>query len=154
MKLKNVVPWILVFLWIIFIFSNSLIIGEVSGNISGHFSAILMSFINKAGFTIDSQLFHHYIRKAAHFSEYAALGFLTVHACAATSAQHKPLLFLLLWILVPACDETIQLFVPDRAGALRDCLIDMSGYITGAFCMYVLLLIIRDLRKRTACFHQ
>ena len=31
-------------------------------------------------------------------------------------------------ILAPVLDETIQLFVPGRAGALMDVMIDMSGY--------------------------
>lgn len=145
MNLKNKTIRILTILWILFIFSNSLIVGKTSGNISGHFSAILLSWINNAGFFIEEQLFHHYIRKTAHFTEYAVLGALAAAAVSHEVSEHRKTFFISLWILIPAVDETIQLFVPGRSGAVKDCLIDMSGYITGAFCMYVLLLIVRDL---------
>ncbi len=148
MKLKKSHIWILVFLYIIFIFSNSLTIGEVSGHMSGNISRMLLSLVNRTGFTIEFELFHHYIRKAAHFSEYAALGMLTVFAIHYSSALRRKTLFFAFMTIVPAMDETIQLFVKDRAGAITDCLIDMSGYLAGALVMYILLLIYADIRKK------
>ena len=73
------------------------------------------------------------IRKCAHFSEYAVLGILS---CLAFKTDWKNrnvalALQILLLVSVPCIDETIQLFVPGRCGALMDVMIDLSGACTG-----------------------
>jgi VanZ family protein len=77
---------------------------------------------------------HFFIRKAAHFAEYALLALLAVRAFASSS---KPLLRsrwrLASFALVAACallDEWLQSFNPARTGTIYDSLIDMSGGAT------------------------
>lgn len=148
MKIRKMIPWIIVFLYTLWIFSNSLTIGETSGNISGRLARFLLQYVNAAGFTIAFDTFHFYVRKAAHVSEYALLGFLVVIAIHLHPLCRPWLNFVSLWILIPSLDETIQHFVPDRYGCFRDVCIDMSGFTGGAFLSYLILLILADLKKR------
>lgn len=131
--------WILIFLYILFIFSNSLTVGVKSSSISGGLTTYLLSLLHQINIQIKYDTFHHFIRKAAHFSEYAGLGILVY-----IGIQLEPLLknktinFLLFWILTPSIDETIQLFIPDRNGCITDVLLDMCGFITGAIISYII----------------
>ena len=89
----------------------------------------------------DNDLLHHYVRKAGHFSEYFVLGILALNAVRLTFAH--PLacaaVFGAIWAGVPNIDETIQRFVPGRAGMTTDVLIDMCGFGCGFLsCLLVL----------------
>lgn len=117
-------------LYILFIFSNSLMTGEISGNTSGVLSRFLMQILQSFGFAMDFDRFHFFIRKLAHFSEYFLLSVLVI-----LSIRRQPWMrssracFFLFMIAVPLADECIQHFIPGRYGAFTDCLIDMSGYL-------------------------
>ena len=128
---KKLWLWLLAACYIVFIFSNSLADGTASGELSGKLSAVLYSFLEKLGFAAKPDTFHFLIRKMAHFTEYAGLGVLIRIATAKSTGSGKWLLRLVFLISVPLVDETIQLFVPGRGGSFTDCLIDMSGYVTG-----------------------
>lgn len=140
--------WILIFLYIVFIFSNSLTVGVKSSSISGGLTTYLLSLLHQINIQIEYDTFHHFIRKAAHFSEYAGLGILVY-----IGIQLEPLLknktinFLLFWILTPSIDETIQLFIPDRNGCITDVLLDMCGFITGAIISYIIYKVTHKLAK-------
>ena len=45
-----------------------------SSAISGKFSAVIQSIIDP-DYRIPQKMFHHFVRKAAHFAEFSALGF-------------------------------------------------------------------------------
>lgn len=151
MKKRNFLIWILVIVYVGWIFSNSLAIGEVSSAASTKVANFLLNYVTRAGFSIDFNLFHHYIRKLAHFSEYALLGFMIVIAIRiAPLMKSKFLNFVLLMIAIPLTDEGIQRFVPERAGAFLDSFLDMAGILAGAFVGYVLVLIILDIFKTRA----
>ncbi len=140
--------WILIFLYILFIFSNSLTIGETSSSISGGLTTYLLSLLHQINIQIRYDTFHHFIRKAAHFTEYAGLGMLVY-----IGIQLEPLLknksvnFLLFWILTPSFDETIQHFVPGRNGCITDVLLDMCGFITGSLITCLICKIIHKSAK-------
>lgn len=141
--------WILSFLFIAFIFGNSLVPGDSSGNLSGSITKYLLTLVNKAGFTIELELFHHYVRKIAHFLEYAALGTLI------TAAIHQKTLFrstifnyMIFWLGVPIIDETIQYFVPERVCAFTDMCIDACGFLFGSLFCYIILCILQDIHIR------
>lgn len=131
--------WILIFLYILFIFSNSLTVGEKSSSISGGLTTYLLSLLHQLSIQIEYNTFHHFIRKAAHFTEYAGLGILVY-----IGIQLEPLLknktinFVSFCILTPSIDETIQHFIPDRNGCITDVLLDMCGFMTGAFIIYII----------------
>ena len=81
------------------------------------------------------------VRKCAHFSEYALLGFLT-HGLRSSLPRESLLPFGLsvVWaMLAPCLDETIQLFVPGRAGLVTDVLIDLGGVLVGTLLCQALL---------------
>ncbi|MCQ2490424.1 MAG: VanZ family protein [Ruminococcus sp.] len=72
------------------------------------------------------------IRKCAHFSAYAALGFCT--SCTAGRRRLFTRGSLIAWgicILYACSDELHQHFVPGRSCELRDVMIDSCGALTG-----------------------
>ena len=141
--------WVITFLWICFIFGNSLMNAEISGNTSGNLSKILFDLILKTGITVTFDAFHHFIRKLAHFTEYFILAMLV---CLSMKYQPLPVgqktCFFCFMILTPCLDESIQHFVPGRYGAFSDCLLDMSGYCTGALILWCLYGLGRKLFSR------
>jgi len=73
---------------------------------------------------------HTFLRKAAHFSEFALLGLLCCGRNRLVKGEVPP--HLMGFGLAVACiDETIQIFTPDRASSLIDVWIDTSGFALG-----------------------
>ena len=77
------------------------------------------------------QIYHFYIRKSAHFTEYAILAFWAAHAFADSA---KPFLrkywFAISFILVftiASIDEFNQSFDSSRTSSARDVLLDCAG---------------------------
>jgi VanZ family protein len=95
------------------------------------------------------QVLHAVIRKCAHVSEYAMLGFLfwrAVHldpAFSAVGAARRYWLAILFCALYASTDEFHQIFVPSRHPAVLDVMLDTSGAGLGL----VLTWSIRKLRK-------
>ena len=138
--------WLLVAVYIWMIFRNSLMIADVSARTSTEAAQILLRILRHFGLYADFEVFHHYVRKCAHFAEFAGLGFLVtlaMHICPLFRSRF--LNFSLFLILVPAADETIQRFVEGRGSAYFDMVIDGSGFLFGGFVCYVCLLILKDL---------
>lgn len=75
--------------------------------------------------------YHAFIRKSAHFIEYAILAFWAARAFSGSAKdylrKHFYIFSLLLVILVAAIDETNQSFNPTRTGSPRDVLLDACG---------------------------
>ena len=87
------------------------------------------------------QLYHGVIRKCAHLSEYAVLGFL---ACRAFARSHYTFLqnyFYLaaavLVFVVAGSDEFNQSLNPERTGAALDVAIDVTGGLTAIFLYWL-----------------
>ena len=74
------------------------------------------------------------VRKAAHFTEYAILGFLAARAFRTSPrpalANRWFLASLALVVAYALLDEYHQSFVPSRTGSIYDSLIDISGGLT------------------------
>ena len=77
-----------------------------------------------------------YIRKVAHFTEYAILGVLVARALFLNGAPH-PALALVICAVYACLDEFHQFFVSGRSMELRDVCIDSSGALFGIL-VYVL----------------
>ena len=135
MRKKRTFCTVLLMLNLAFIWGNSLVTGEDSGNLSGGILAWVNSFLglDEAG----AALLHHLIRKAAHFTEFACLGALLTWNSLLRGEKHRALLPALLGMAAAVVDESIQLFTPDRGPSLTDVWIDTSGVVTG---MMLLLL--------------
>jgi len=89
----------------------------------------------------------HIVRKTAHFTIYTTLGFFA--SCAVWKRKlisDKSLYVLIFCVAYAASDEIHQIFVPGRAGMVRDVLLDSSGSITGILISFIFFML---LRKRT-----
>ena len=131
---------------IVFIFSNSLQIADVSEGASGRVLGILQGILRHLGLPgAADRLTMHIVRKLAHFCEYLLEGFLLM-LCLRVYTRHFvrhmswPMLGGLLTALT---DETIQLFVPGRSGQVTDIWIDFSGVMTGLLAGLILLGLVR-----------
>ena len=81
--------------------------------------------------------FEVFIRKAAHFSEYALLGFLiyTLPLIWEKKSGGSAFYTFLAVVLLASIDECVQFFVPGRAGRITDVMIDGAGGIFGILCV-------------------
>ena len=129
MKKRKQICTALVILNLAFIWSNSLMNGTQSGNLSGGIMEWINSILglDEAG----AQLLHLLIRKAAHFTEFACLGALLSLRCRLTEERHGILFPSLLAMAAALVDESIQLITPDRGPSLIDVWIDTSGAVAG-----------------------
>ena len=158
MKKFRIISLILIIIVCFTIFCFSAQNGETSGEISGSLTYKILKIINpdleklpeneKASIV---ENFHRLIRKSAHFTIFALLGFFTF-GFISTFDLIKPLLcFLYSEIFVffyATTDEIHQLFVANRSGQFSDVLIDCSGGIVGIFFMFIVLKIFKVWRKR------
>ena len=116
---------------LMFIWGNSLLPGEDSGDLSGFVGSVLQTLL--PFLDLSSERGMHLLRKAAHFSEFAALGFLLRWLWGMLCRKKLPALVLPLicGTCAAAIDETIQLFSPDRGPSIKDVGIDACGVLTG-----------------------
>lgn len=82
-----------------------------------------------------------YVRKAAHFGEYAFLAFWACLLLREYAAACAPLKAWAWATLYAATDEVHQLLVSGRAGMVRDVAIDSAGALVGAGVAMGILLI-------------
>lgn len=115
------------------IWGNSLLPGYISSSISGFVREKLLFFIPAVD--VEGAVYggEGLLRKIAHFTEFACLGFLLswlVRMCNKEIICH---LFLPLCagVLVAVTDEAIQRFIPGRSCRLFDVGIDTLGVVTG-----------------------
>ncbi len=124
--MKKRVLSILICLNLALIWGNSMMTGLDSEAVSGGVLAFLGRFfpmlLTEAG--------HTFLRKAAHFTEFALLGLLY---CGRHRLVHRktPLHLMGFGLAVACIDETIQIFTPGRASSLIDVWIDTSGFTLG-----------------------
>ena len=124
--MKKRILSVLIVLNLALIWGNSLMTGADSGAISGGVLAFLGRFLP----VLLTEAGHTFLRKAAHFSEFALLGLLFCgrHRLA---RQETPLHLMGFGLAVACIDETIQIFTPGRASSLIDVWIDTSGFALG-----------------------
>ena len=144
MKRRTVVL-VLGILWQIFIFTQSMLTGEISSNQSGFIVDILYPFVHNIGIPIDGDNFSLLIRKLAHFTEYAILGLLWYNIYTLFILnKFLPWIVVIHGVLAATLDETIQRFTPNRSGELRDVFIDTLGVLTAV----ILILLIQKIRRK------
>ena len=118
---------------------------EVSGAIS-HFIADI--FGGEQGATDEG---HHFVRKLAHFTEFAALGavYWLLSGEYTSDRAKRVLSAAFVGVFVPLCDETIQIF-SGRGPALADVWIDASGYAAGSCAAALVVYLISKRVKNRA----
>ena len=147
--------------WMVFIFVQSALPGNLSGAES---NVIVQAIVRLTG--ADAAALSFFVRKVAHFTEYAVLGGLLavcVRDFAARRAAVAPgaadgvappgfgRFFLSAWgigALYAVTDEIHQAFVPERACAVMDMGIDAAGVACG-----VLIVLAFGMRRVLAVDH-
>ena len=139
--------------WSVFIFARSSKTAGESSEESSNFIKSIAQAVDKDfdKLPADRQLeyienMQFIVRKAAHFTVYALLGFLSA-ATAAAFGIIAPAGFIYC-ILYAASDEIHQYFVPGRSCELRDFFIDSSGALVGIVITVAASAVIRALRAR------
>mgnify|MGYP005790170019 CR=1 FL=1 len=87
------------------------------------------------------QNIEHIVRKVAHFSIYALLGFLLMGLASTYNICNKKkiILSLIVGILYASLDEFHQSFIPGRTALVTDVLIDTAGTTTGIIIMWLII---------------
>lgn len=137
------VLWLLTALVMCVIFAFSAQSAEGSKELSGGLLTRILEII-------PFEISHTFLRKTAHFSEYALLG--AVSFCA-FSFSLKRKTFLFPWLFSTAyavTDEVHQLFIPGRACRAFDVFIDSMGSATGIAFIALVFLIIGLIYKKAA----
>ena len=137
-KRQRTILTVLVGLTLAFIWGNSLMPGAVSGAISDWFGAVLSHIF---GGQVDTVHGHGVLRKLAHGTEYLVLG---AELCWLLIPEKPWTALALSGVLAALTDETIQLFVPERCGQIKDVWIDLGGFTVGV----LLCLLVRFCHKR------
>lgn len=155
-KVFDIIFWILTIVWCCVIFSFSAEKGEQSSGTSGRVCRVVASIfvsdfedmpLSQQREIIEKMQF--FVRKTAHFTAYAVLGFLVSLALRRQKFLKRAGLSTLFVSLYATSDEIHQLFVPDRSGRILDVLIDTSGGLCGILASgFLLYLIALFLRKR------
>ena len=140
MKNKRIIiNWILLILWIIIIFFMS----HQPAEVSNQQSDLIIQIFNKIGLDLNSylgSLATFIIRRTAHFTEYFILYILANNVLRYYFSDKKKRIYILIFVLIYAIsDEVHQYFVPGRAMALRDVLIDFSGGFTACLVEIIYL---------------
>ena len=154
--LRIALPLLLTALWIAFIWSNSLKNGAESGEDSGRVFTAISKITSAIG--LGTPISEHFIRKAAHFTEFAILGalFCTDLVCLRV-VNFKQRLYIstpLLLCSVPtsalfaAADEFLQSFSDGRGPSVKDVLIDTSGALCAAIFFIAAFALLRFIHKK------
>jgi VanZ family protein len=130
---------------LIFIWGNSAMPGQSSGALSDWVGALL----GKIAPFLTTEAGLHFLRKAAHFSEFAALGMSLGWMFGMVSRRKvfKCALPLLCGAAAACIDETIQIFSPGRYSSILDILIDCSGVLTGCLVLLIAVTLISKITK-------
>ena len=130
---------LVIWIAVIFLLSSS----QGSMNQTSRIIRPLLEFFFPAASPDTITFYHGIIRKLAHFTEYAILGFLSMRAFAWGRAI---LVASVILIGVASIDEINQSFNPARTGSPVDVLLDVAG---GATAILIIALV-RRRRRRTA----
>ena len=131
-----------------FIFSQSILDRQESAAQSGFFAAFFQRLLDPQGY-IDSEVFHGFIRKAAHFAEFFILGVFTAASTIQLGYIHGRRYItapMLLTLATAVADEYLQFFT-GRGSQVTDVVLDYSGALTGLAATALLLYILRKLRQ-------
>ncbi len=127
---------ILTLAWTVFIWSNSMMDGEESTEMSDSFSDRVEDILENVG--VEVEMDSHTTRKLAHFFEFAVHGILMFITLKTAKIAH-----LTGWagagsFLTAVIDECIQLFSNGRSGNIVDVCIDCGGALCGILLMWLI----------------
>ena len=135
--------WAVIAATTLFIWSRSLQSAAVSLEQSESVNGLLAALFGEA---ILNEEFHMFIRKVAHFAEFAVLGIEWGIAWRRLGVPR--------WIvcvagpLTAACDELLQLFSVGRSAQITDVLLDCAGYACGIAAVWAVCLVWKKIKKK------
>ena len=153
--MKKSIFAVLLVLWMGFIFSMSCENAEKSSNTSGKTIEAVLSVVpefEKQPEEVKKNIIEELqfiTRKSAHFIGYMILGILASGLILQYENINKkyPLAFLIC-VIYAISDEIHQLFVPGRAGQVRDVLIDSAGSFLGIILVMAFVKILIKFNKK------
>lgn len=157
MKIRRTIFLILIIINCITIFYFSNQVAETSSGSSGRivsFIAEVLPFIKNMSETeketICSEVLQPIVRKTAHFSVYALLGFLTMNFALTYKGRNfqKGLYSWLFGTVYAITDEIHQLFIQGRSGELRDVCIDSLGVLTGIILTLIIFKLCKKIKQK------
>lgn len=123
-------------MWIIFMFSSAT--GEESEEVSQSLLGLIVEYIGQF-------ISHNTLRKMAHFTEFAALGFCMSGAIHFTFEKRGFLIPFIPCVLYSVSDEIHQYFVPERACRIFDVFVDSCGIATGIGIFILIIFIVNKI---------
>lgn len=136
-----VICWIMSVAVAVVIFMFSCDTGEESAEVSESLLSVIIEFIGR-------YISHNFLRKLAHFCEFAALGFFVSGGVRFTFANEKKYIPFIICLIYSASDEIHQFYVPERACKVFDIFIDSCGAFAGIIALSILIYVIEDLVSR------
>lgn len=151
---KKIVAWVLVFLWMCVIFGFSSQSGGESGGLSGKIVSFILNIFNISETEDIFNTIQFIVRKLAHGTEYLLLGILVFNAFYNTLTGIKKIsvVSFVFCVVYSMTDEFHQLFIPERVGSIKDCLIDSTGALLGIIFCLIIILIVNKLKTKKIRF--
>lgn len=121
-------------LMLLVIYGQSMMPPKESGALSGFAVTYLKPILDPFNL-FGAEVFHHFIRKAGHFTEYACFSLFFGNFCRSIGELRRnnwQLLTLFVCLAVAVSDEFLQSFT-GRGSSVRDVVLDFSGALLG-FC--------------------
>lgn len=145
---------VLACLVVAFIFCQSILDRQESAAQSGIFAAFFQRLLDPHG-RIDSEVFHGFIRKTAHFVEFFTLGLFTAAATinlGCIKGRRYVAAPMLLTLATAVADEYLQFFT-GRGSQVTDVVLDYSGALTGLATAALLSYILTKMRQKRGMNH-
>ena len=140
-KLKSLISWLLVLIWMILIFTLSSQTADQSNELSQGITEKVIETVQMITQTSDSSMesFNHIVRKCAHFTAYLILALLVQNALRQSGQRglRKFGLTMLICVLYASSDEFHQMFVAGRGPQVSDVFIDSAGAAVGVGIYYL-----------------
>ena len=143
MKYSRYILVLVTVLYLCFIWGNSL----QTGNNSEGYSMKVVELLRKFFEISDTARLNHYIRKLAHFSEFAGFALLLCLCFSAFGVKFRYFLIYVLFFGMSAAvaDEFIQFFIDGRGSSVRDVVIDFGGVVFGTFVYKTAALYLKEI---------
>lgn len=142
-RLRKYIFLTLIILTVAFIFSQSLHGRASSDAQSGRVLSAVLWVLRGLGFSPDPGVLHHFVRKAAHFTEFAALGIFSggfAYNLGKLQNRRCLVLPLTLPLAVAICDELLQ-NLTGRSCEVADMALDYAGALFGlgivVICVFI-----------------
>lgn len=142
---RSIVVWTLVLIaWVAFMWGHSLANGVISSSESSRAVRLLRPLLEAMGFSNEHDM-TYFVRKTAHFCEYAVMGMLLYKNGLVRGRNRRDGSgwWVAIALAIPVADEFIQSFVDGRSSLVSDVVLDFVG----AGCGLLVVLGIRRLLR-------